>query len=68
VDRRDSIREAAVERGIGYFNDKRLERNGELFVERVSQRQTVCIRNLADDRAEQARFQRFLSNDAVTIE
>ena len=57
-----------MEMGIGYFNDKRLERNGELFVERVSQRQTVCIRNLADDRAEQARFQRFLSNDAVTIE
>jgi hypothetical protein len=64
----NSIREAAVEKGIGHFGDKRLERNGELIVERVSERQTVCIRNLADDRAEQARFQRFLSNDAVTVE
>ena len=64
----NSIREAAVDRGVGQFGDKRLARNGELIVERVSQRQTVCIRNLADDRAEQARFQRFLSNDAVTIE
>src|SRR5215468_6417827 len=62
------MREATVDCGIGHFGDKRLERNGELFVERVSERQTVCIRNLADDRAEQARFQRFLSNDAVTVE
>ena len=62
------MREATVDTGLGNFGDKRLERNGKLFVERVSERQTVCIRNLTDDRAEQARFQRFLSNDAVTVE
>jgi hypothetical protein len=61
------MREAAVDNGIGYFHDKRLERNGEFIVERVGERQTVCIRNLADDRAEQARIQRFLANDAVTV-
>src|SRR3954447_24487088 len=61
------MREAAVDNGIGYFHDKRLERNGEFLVERVGERQTVCIRNLADDRAEQARIQRFLANDAVTV-
>src|SRR5215217_7249654 len=61
------MREAAVDWGIGYFDNKRLERNGEFIFERVSERQTVCIRNLADDRAEQARLQRFLANDAVTV-
>jgi len=64
-----SIREeAAVEIGIGYFGDARLERNGELIVRRVSERQAVCIRKLADRRAEQVKFRRFLSNDAVTVE
>src|SRR3954453_4061411 len=61
------MREAAGDNGVGYFHDKRLERNGEFIVERVSERQTVCIHNLADDRAEQARIQRFLWNDAVTV-
>ena len=56
-----------VDTRLGNFGDKRLERNGEFFVERVSERQTVCIRNLADNRAEQVRLQRFLSNDAVTV-
>jgi Transposase DDE domain len=62
------MREAAVDTGLGNFGDKRLERNGEFFVERVSERQTVCVRNLADNRAEQVRLQRFLANDAVTVE
>jgi hypothetical protein len=57
-----------VELGIGYFGDARLQRNGELIVERVIERQTVCLRKLGDDRAEQVKLRRFLANDSVTVE
>lgn len=57
-----------MELGIGYFGDARLQRNGELITERVIKRQTVCLRELADDRAEQAKFRRLLENESVTIE
>lgn len=60
--------EAAVETEIGYFGDARLARNGALIVRRVSERQTVCLRKLADDRAEQVKLRRFLENEAVTVE
>jgi Transposase DDE domain len=59
---------AMVQLDIGYFGDARLEKNGELIVQRVAERQEVCVRKLGDDRAEQAKFRRFLSNDAVTVE
>ena len=57
-----------MELGIGYFGDARLQRNGEFMMERVVERQTVCLRNLADNRAEQAKLRRFLANDSVTVE
>lgn len=38
------------------------------MLERMSARQTVCVRKLADDRAEQVKFRRFLANEAVTVE
>ncbi len=57
-----------MEMGIGYFGDARLEKNGGLIMQRVSERQTVCLRKLADDRSEQVKFRRFLSNEAVTVE
>jgi len=57
-----------VEVAIGYFGDARLERNGALIAQRVSERQAVCVRKLADDRSEQVKFRRFLSNEAVTVE
>jgi hypothetical protein len=57
-----------VEMGIGYFGDARLEKNGALITQRVSERQAVCLRKLADDRSEQVKFRRFLSNEAVTVE
>lgn len=57
-----------VETAIGYFGDERLRKVGELLVERVAQRQAVCVRGLGDDRAEQTRFRRFLLNDSVTVE
>jgi hypothetical protein len=53
---------------IGYFGDERLRNNGELIAQRVVERQAVCLRKLGDDRAEQVKFRRFLSNDAVTVE
>jgi hypothetical protein len=57
-----------AEMGIGYFGDERLRKNGALFVERVSERQDVCMRGLADNRSEQVRLRRFLHNEAVTVE
>jgi Transposase DDE domain len=66
--RRESEEGSTVELGIGYFGDARLQRNGELILERVVERQTVCLRNLADDRAEQVKFRRLLVNEAVTVE
>ena len=57
-----------VEMGIGYFGDDRRRKVGELLIERMTERQEVCIRKLGDDRPEQVRFRRFLYNDAVTVE
>ena len=57
-----------MEMTIGYFGDARLEKNGELITRRVAERQTVCVRKLADDRSEQVKLRRFLSNEAVTVE
>jgi hypothetical protein len=54
--------------GIGYFGDTRRERSRRLLAQRVAERQSVCVRKLADDRSEQVRFRRFLSNEAVTVE
>jgi len=59
---------AMVETGIGYFGDERLKKNGELIVQRVAERQAVCVRKLADDRPEQVKLRRFLRNEAVTVE
>ena len=52
---------------IGYFGDERLRKVGELFVGRVAERQAVCLHKLGDNRAENARLARFLSNPAVTV-
>jgi hypothetical protein len=53
---------------IGYFGDARLEKVGKLLVDRVARRQAVSIRKLGDDRAQHARFLRFLHNPAVTVD
>jgi hypothetical protein len=37
-------------------------------MERVVWRETTCLRNLADNRAEQVKLRRFLENDSVTVE
>jgi hypothetical protein len=56
-----------MESGLGYFGDERLRRNGELLLERMLERQEVCVRKLAGNRPEQVKFRRFLYNDSVTI-
>jgi len=56
-----------AESGIGYFGDERLRKNGDLILQRVMERQAVCIRKLGDDRREQVKLRRFLSNEAVTV-
>jgi hypothetical protein len=60
--------EAAKPMEIGYFGDARRERAGDLLAQRVGDRQTVCLRNLADNRAEQIKFRRLLGSKAVTVE
>jgi len=57
-----------MDMAIGYFGDARLAKNGGLIASRVAERQTVCIRKLADDRSEQVKFRRLLANKAVTVE
>jgi len=56
-----------MEMRIGYFGDVRRERSGEFLAQRVVNRQTACVRKLADDRSEQVKIRRFLSNEAVTV-
>jgi len=57
-----------VEMDIGYFGDERLRKGGELLLSRVAGRQSVHVCKLADNRAEQAKFRRFLANGSVTAE
>lgn len=57
-----------VEMNIGHFGDDRLRKGGELLVSRVAERQAVHVCKLGDNRAEQAKFRRFLTNPSVTTE
>jgi hypothetical protein len=57
-----------MDMAIGYFGDARRAKNGELIASRIAERQTVCIRKLADDRSEQVKLRRLLANEAVTVE
>jgi hypothetical protein len=57
-----------VDTRMGRFGDARLEKNGSFLGARIAERQTVCIRKLGDDRAEQVKFRRFLNNESVTVE
>jgi hypothetical protein len=48
------------------FWRRALENNGARLLQRVCDRQTVCVRKLADDRAERIAFLRFVLNKRVT--
>jgi hypothetical protein len=56
----------ADEHCIGLFGDERLSKNGILLFKRVIERETVCLRGLCDNRAEQRRVHRFLEHSNVT--
>jgi hypothetical protein len=51
---------------IGAFGDQRLCKVGALLYSRMLERGTVCLRQLADDRATQRRFHRLLEHRNVT--
>jgi hypothetical protein len=59
---------AMAEMEIGYFGDERLRKGGELLLQRIAERQAVGVRQLANDRAEQIKFRRFLLNESVTVQ
>ncbi len=51
---------------IGRFGDKRLCSVGKLLYSRMMERDTVCLRRLADTRSTQKRFTRLLEHPNVT--
>lgn len=51
---------------VGEFGDPRLKRNGAQLLERMVERESVCLRQLGASRAEEMRFGRWLSNPNVT--
>jgi Transposase DDE domain len=53
--------------GHRIFRGRALKKTGAWLLQRVCDRQTVCLRKLGDDRAEKVRSRRFLMNDRVTV-
>ena len=52
---------------LGSFEDRRLDKKGAELLDRIVVRQTICLRQLAeDDRAQEVAFGRFLANEKVT--
>src|SRR5579862_3280263 len=50
------------------FRRRAPKKNGAQLLGRVCERQTVCLRDLGDNRAEKVKFRRFLMNERVTVE
>lgn len=60
------MQEEQIDRyGLGEFGDA-LEKTGALLHARLVGRQTVCLRQLGEDRAGEIRFGRFLADRRVT--
>jgi hypothetical protein len=51
---------------IGEFNDRRLACTGALLFKRMCEKLTVCVKSLANNRALEVSFGRFLGNKKVT--
>src|SRR5437773_12124318 len=49
-----------------FFWRRAAKKNGARLLQRVCDRQTICLRKLGDDRAEKVRFLRFVLNVRVT--
>ena len=56
------------EAGIGYFGDARRAAAGEELIERAVAGGTLMLRKLAESRAAEVRYQRFLSAAKVTVD
>lgn len=52
--------------GHRVFRRRAPKKNGALLLERVCNRQTICLRKLGNDRAEKVKFLRFVLNERVT--
>lgn len=53
---------------VGTFGDIRLDQVGATILERMSQRKTVCLRQLGGDRGGELRIGRFFASEKVTAE
>jgi DDE family transposase len=53
--------------GAGVFWRCAAKKNSAQLLARVSERQTICLRQVGDNRAEQVKFRRFLANERVTM-
>ena len=51
---------------VGQFGDARLRKTGMHLLQRIVERESVCLRRLSESRAEQLRLGRWLSNPNVT--
>lgn len=52
---------------LGRFGDRRLEKVGDLLYGCILKKNSVSLRNIAENRAMEVRFGRFLSNEKVTV-
>jgi len=52
---------------LGKFGDKRLEKVGNLLNSCILKKNSVSLRKIAENRAMEVRFGRFLSNEKVTV-
>lgn len=52
---------------IGYFGDERLLKTGALLFKKMFSKMSTCVKKLADNRALQVAFSRFLSNENTTM-
>lgn len=57
-----------VEAGIGYFGDARRAATGQELIKRAVAGGTLVLRKLAESRAAEVRYQRFLSAAEVTVD
>jgi hypothetical protein len=53
---------------VGNFGDLRLRKSGALFLGRMVEQGSICLRRIAKNRAEEMRFGRWLNNPRVTRE
>lgn len=53
---------------VGEFKDKRLLKTGALLFKRICSKMTICIKQLANNRAMEVSFNRFLHNSKTSVD